>query len=335
MISFFKRISLFCFLFSVVWTLPVQGDAAPNPEPDRITTVSDSLKVLGHASIKIKTAAGMIIYIDPASGTDYTDSADVVLITHQHGDHNKLNLIRQKKSCTVIQNAQAFKNGAYQSFAVGSLKVDAVPAYNSGHPKGTGVGYILEFNGIKVYHAGDTGKIEEMADLTARNITYALLPMDGIYNMSPETAMEADSVIQPKYCIPIHTAPGSYSEAIVARFTAANKLVVKPGETIGLEKGETGLLGKPEPPLEFGLVQNYPNPFNPSTTFVFSLGRGGFTTLTICDMRGRKIAVLVSENLVAGKYRIDWNAGEAAGGAYLAILRTGRSVSAGKLLLLR
>jgi L-ascorbate metabolism protein UlaG (beta-lactamase superfamily) len=330
-----RRTFICLFLFSGLWIFSALRGAWPDSGTDRITVDSDSLKVLGHASIKIKTAAGMIIYIDPASGTDYADSADVVLITHQHGDHNKLNLIRQKKSCTVIQNAQAFKNGAYQSFVIGDLKVDAVAAYNSNHPKGTGVGYVLEFNGIKVYHAGDTGKIEEMADLTARNITYALLPMDGIYNMGPEVAMEADSVIQPKYCIPIHTSPGGYSAAIVARFTAENKLEVKPGESIALERDATSVLEEPGIPSEFGLGRNYPNPFNPSTTIGFCLAQGGFTTLKIYDLLGREVASLVSENLEAGVHKTVWNAGDAAGGAYLVMLRSGRSVVAGKLLLLR
>jgi L-ascorbate metabolism protein UlaG (beta-lactamase superfamily) len=333
--SVLKRIPPCWFLFSALVMLPAEKGYNRNPEPDRIMSVSDSLKVLGHASVKIKTADGMVIYIDPYAGTDYADSADVVLITHQHSDHNKLSLIRQKKSCVVIQNIQAVQAGVYQSFTVGSLHVDAVPAYNSNHPKGVGVGYVLEFNGIKIYHAGDTGMIVEMAELTARRITYALLPMDGIYNMGPESAMEADSVIQPKYCIPIHTSPGGFSEAIVARFIADNKLVLRPGETIGLERDGTGARERPGRPSTFGLDPNYPNPFNPSTVIGFSLGWEGFTTLKIHDMLGREVASLVSENLAAGSHRALWHAGGAAGGAYLVRLQSGVAVAVRKILLVR
>jgi len=259
----------------------------------------------------------------------------VVLITHQHADHNNISLVKRKESCTVITNAQAFKGNTYQSFIIEDLKVDAVAAYNSNHPKGTGVGYVLEFDGIRLYHAGDTGKIDEMAELAARNLTYALLPMDGIYNMTPEAAMEANALIKPKYCVPIHTSPGGYSEAIVARFTADNKLVVKPGESIELQKDATSVLKELGRPSGFSLGRNYPNPFNPSTTIEFSLSQGGFVTLTIYDLLGRENETLISGHLGAGAYKAVWNAGNAVSGIYFYRLTAGKSVGIGRLILSR
>ena len=313
----------------------VGANAGERAGTARTESGPDSMKVLGHASVKIWTSGGKVIYIDPSAGTDYADSADVVLITHQHADHNNLSLVKRKASCTVITNAQAFKGNTYQSFIIEDLKLDAVAAYNSNHPKGTGVGYVLEFNGIRLYHAGDTGKIDEMADLAARNLTYALLPMDGIFNMSPEAAMEADSLIKPRYCIPFHTSPGGYSEAIVARFTADNKLVVKPGESIELREDATAVREEPGRPSGFSLGRNYPNPFNPSTTIEFTLPRSGFVTLTIYDLLGREKATLISGHLSAGSHNAVWNAGNAVSGIYFYRLTAGKSVGIGRLILSR
>ncbi|MBN1893385.1 MBL fold metallo-hydrolase [bacterium] len=332
--------SLFRFIFLILAAGAVSGIASASyagggGSAGLSDAASDSLKVLGHASVKINTADGIVIYIDPYAGTDYADSANIVLITHQHGDHNKLSLVTQKPSCTVIQNFDAIKSGVYQSFTVGAVKIDAVPAYNANHPKGTGVGYILTFNGKQVYHAGDTGKIEEMADLAERHIDYAMLPMDGIYNMGPEVAMEAAELIQARHYIPIHTKPGGYSAEIVARFTLDSKIEVKPGETIALEAQETKVgHGTARLPL-FRLEQNYPNPFNPETTLSFSLERQAAVKLVIYDGLGRPVQTLLSRDLCAGSHGFVWNAGDLCGGVYFCRLHAGGGTETRKLLLVR
>ena len=208
-----------------------------NASAQNIPGTSDSLKYLGHSFVKIKTMDGTVIYIDPFTVHEYADSADIVLITHEHYDHNDLTCIKQRSTCQVIRSANANQNGVYQSFTIGNIKITkitGVAAYNNQprnltyHLKSQCVGYIVEFDGIKLYHAGDTGNIPEMADLASQNITYALLPMDGIYTMTPEEATQAAAMIQAKCDIPIHTMPppDTYSDANVARFTSPHKLIV-------------------------------------------------------------------------------------------------------------
>lgn len=195
-----------------------------------------TLKYLGHASIRITTAQGLAVYIDPYFGDDYRPPADLILVTHGHGDHNKVNKVIQKPGCRVITHDDALKKGAYQSFEVHGVRVRAVPAYNRNHPRDSCVGYILEFDGIKLYHAGDTSKTSEMPALAQEKLTYALLPMDAVYNMGPEEAGQCAAEIKAKYVIPIHTGPnGVFSEENIAKFKADGKLVVKPGETIELK----------------------------------------------------------------------------------------------------
>ncbi len=300
---------------------------------------ADSLTFIGHSSVKIVTAAGKTIYIDPFAGTsaDYADSADVLLVTHLHGDHNAVNLVKKKTGCLTVSSAQAIKDGAYQSFEAGDIRVDAVPAYNANHSKTACVGYVVEFNGIRIYHAGDTGKITEMADLAARDITVAMLPIDGIYNMTPEAAVEAVDLIRPRVAIPIHSMPppDTGNVATLARFTAPNRLVLRNGETIALEAGSSGVGDAPACPVRYSLLRNYPNPFNPGTTVVFSVPQSGRACVEVFDMMGRRAAVLVDADLAGGEYCIPFNGECLAGGVYLARLRQGAVQATTRMILMK
>lgn len=95
-----STILLFTFIFSVLFLETINAG-----------TGSDSLQSIGHASVKIKTRDGKIIYIDPYQPGNYEDSADVVLITHAHSDHNNLSLVKQKSGCRIITYADANVNG--------------------------------------------------------------------------------------------------------------------------------------------------------------------------------------------------------------------------------
>jgi L-ascorbate metabolism protein UlaG (beta-lactamase superfamily) len=301
------------------------------------TASGDSLKYLGHSSVKIKTAEGKVVYIDPFGGTDYADSADVLLVTHQHGDHNAINLVKCKATCDTITNFQAVIAGVHQSFTIGNIKVDAVAAYNSNHSINNCVGYVVEFDGIKLYHAGDTGLIPEMADLAVLNIDYALLPMDGRFCMTPEQAAQAVASIQPKHAIPIHTMPppDTYDDAIVARFTAPGKLVVRPGETIALTAGSTAVGDPPARPVTLALKRNFPNPFNPTTTIEFSIPETGFTSLKVFDLLGKEAAVLVEQTLRQGEHRVEFDATGLGSGVYIYKLDCLNQTLFGRMLLVK
>jgi hypothetical protein len=309
-------------------------------------SVLDSLTMLGHATVKIKTSQGMIIYIDPFQPGNYSDSADCILISHQHNDHNRSNMVRQRPTCTVISNFEAHPDSTYRSFTIGAIHVEAVPAYNANHQRNACVGYVIEFNGIKLYHAGDTGNIIEMSELAARDITYALLPMDGIFTMSPEQATQAAAAIDAAYYIPIHTMPppDTLNLSIVARFTVPNKIVVRNGESIALQS-ITSVEETPTSPPEFQLAQNYPNPFNPTTRIRFVVGAHGYTSLRVFDVLGRVVATIVDEVKAPGEYSVTFSAesGSASGkdgsnlgsGVYFYRLRSGEFIETRKLILMK
>ncbi len=85
----------------------------------------------------------------------------------------------------------------------------------------------------------------------------------------------------------------------------------------------------------FELSQNYPNPFNPSTVISFQLPKKGFTSLSVYDILGREVAVLVNEERVAGKYSVEFDASNLTSGVYFSRLNSGEYSSIKKMLLVR
>ena len=189
----------------------------------------------GHGSFRITTDEGKVIYVDPFAGEGYDLSADGILVTHGHYDHNKLELVTQKPGCQVITYQEALEGGIYHTFPLCGMEVEAVPAYNKNHKKEECVGYILRVDGVTVYAAGDTSTTDAMAGFAARRLDYALLCMDGIYNMDREEAQKCARLIGAKHNIPIHMKPGGlFDEEMANAFDAPGKLVVRPGEAITL-----------------------------------------------------------------------------------------------------
>jgi L-ascorbate metabolism protein UlaG (beta-lactamase superfamily) len=193
----------------------------------------------GHGSFRIITDNDVIIYIDPYEGEGYDLPADIILITHQHGDHNQIQKPLKKEPCVIIQNHDALHEDEYRSFDILGVHIQAVPAYNSNHDRRQCVGYILTLDDIKVYAAGDTSTTEEMKTYSAQGIDYALLPIDGIYNMDPIEATACADLIGAKHAIPIHMTPRMLFDGQKAeQFTAKSRLIVKAGEEIELKASQ-------------------------------------------------------------------------------------------------
>lgn len=221
----------FIFAFSGAFVVEAQDKGAP------------MLKFLGRASVKIRTAGGTVIYIDPFAGSDYSEPADLILVTHGHDDHNAVEKVAQKPETLIVAAPDAVKSGPNVKFVKrgDSLKekgidIKAVTAANSNHPIDQNCGFVLSFDGIVFYHAGDTSMNSGMPQLAALNITYALLPIDGYYNMNAATAMKCADLIKANWNIPMHSDPeGDYNEANAKAFSLANTIQMKPGDAIELK----------------------------------------------------------------------------------------------------
>jgi L-ascorbate metabolism protein UlaG (beta-lactamase superfamily) len=184
-----------------------------------------SITFVGHGTLMLEFD-GMVIHVDPVmSEADYSTmpDADMVLVTHQHGDHLDLTALRHilKEDCPVILTRKCFEqledfkgaiimeNGDMQTLK--GLPVTAVPAYNiehkrpggqAFHPKGEGNAYVITFGDVKVLIGGDTENVPEIKAL--KNIDIAFLPMNLPYTMTPEMVADAARAIQPGYLYPYH-----------------------------------------------------------------------------------------------------------------------------------
>ena len=207
---------------------------------------------LGHASFKIEGSKEFKIYIDPWKIRE-RDEADLVLVTHSHYDHfssKDIKKIQSEKTYILIPadvagkikgRVKEVKPGDEISFEGVNVKV--VPAYNIGkpyHPKGNEwVGYVVDIEGVSIYHAGDTDFIPEMKEI---NPYVALLPIGGTYTMGVEDAVRAVESLNPRIVIPMHYGDivGSAEDARKFAEKCEGKTTVKVinvGESLKIEAG--------------------------------------------------------------------------------------------------
>lgn len=193
----------------------------------------------GHGSLRIVTAEGKVIYIDPYAGEGYDLPADLILITHGHSDHTAVNLIRNRnEGCQVISYKEALVNGEYKTFDLGYAVVEAVQAGNNkNHDIKKCVGWVITLSdGTTIYATGDTSTTEQMAELAERNIHYAFFVCDGIYNMDMDEALACAKLVNAQHSIPYHMAPGKlFDQKRAEQFDVPNRLIVPAGEEIVLK----------------------------------------------------------------------------------------------------
>ncbi|MCL2033693.1 MAG: MBL fold metallo-hydrolase [Oscillospiraceae bacterium] len=189
----------------------------------------------GHGSLRLTSNDGRVIFVDPYKGKGYDAPADLILITHQHGDHNKIKRCAKKPDCRIITNEEALAGGRHNSFDVDGILIQAVEAGNKNHDPKKCVGYIITIDGVKVYASGDTSKTKQMESFASLALDCALFPCDGLFNMGPKEAAECARIIGAKRNILIHAKPGESIRKKAEKWDAPNKLVMEPGEEIELQ----------------------------------------------------------------------------------------------------
>ncbi|MBN2111830.1 MBL fold metallo-hydrolase [Candidatus Woesearchaeota archaeon] len=207
---------------------------------------------LGHASFRIETKDGFVIYIDPFAGDDseYEKAASLILISH-HGYHHlgyeKVRMIRQDDTSILTNSQSAYElNGIRgvvgEKYEFGDVKVKPVHAYSLrpgiGVAKGEGLGFVVYIENRILYFAGSTDLIPEMNEIVC---DIALLPVAASRTMGPEEAAEAVNMIKPKVAIPMYWGShvGTIDDAelfkeIVEEKTDVKVLIPKVDEVVEL-----------------------------------------------------------------------------------------------------
>ena len=221
-----KRI-ITCMLAALGLTAAYGQQNQQSYEVDTFKTKSGKtirFHALVHASIRVEYD-GKEIEIDPVTKlgnktVDFTamPKADYIFVTHEHQDHfdrealkiltaQQTSLVTNKRCADMLGSGKVMANGDKLQLA-DDITVEAVPAYNitegrqQYHPKGRDNGYILTIDGLRIYIAGDTEDIPEMASVS--DIDIAFLPCNQPYTMTPDQLVKAAKIIKPKVVFPYH-----------------------------------------------------------------------------------------------------------------------------------
>lgn len=188
--------------------------------------------------------------LKPADITELTH----IFVTHGHGDHIGDSVeLAKNNNALVITNAEisgylsekgvkthAMHIGGRYKFDFGTVKLtpalhgSAIPTENGPRDGGNPCGFVIEVNGKKIYHAGDTGLTMDMILLEVEDVDVALIPIGGNYTMDITDALRAVEFVKPKLTIPMHYGTFPVITADPQEFKRRNKLtdtvILNPGQ---------------------------------------------------------------------------------------------------------
>ena len=160
------------------------------------------IKYLAHAAFLITSESGVKIITDPytAGGGkkhgEIKESADVVTISHEHGDHNNAGAVKGKP--------QVLREGG----TVGGIKFKAVPAAHDdkgGNQRGRNTVFCFGVDGVNVCHCGDLGHELSAEQVKAiGGVDVLMIPVGGFFTIDVKTATKVGEQLKPKVIIPMH-----------------------------------------------------------------------------------------------------------------------------------
>lgn len=223
-----------------------------------------TLQFLGHSAFYLE-GKGIRALIDPflsgnpmaSEGADARTEIDYIFVTHAHGDHlGDTVQIAKRTGATVFCTNEMSKHlgamgikttgmhiGGRAKFPFGKVKL--TPAFHGSSIfdgdkmiySDVPCGFLIEVDGKKIYHAGDTGLTVEMSLLEAEEVEVALLPIGGYFVMDTDDAVRAVGMIRPKRVVPMHynTFPPIQADPNEFKRKVGNLAevdILKPGESL-------------------------------------------------------------------------------------------------------
>ncbi len=186
------------------------------------------IRYLGHSAFEIDFNGKVNLLIDPFitgnplttfKATDF--EPDYIVLSHAHSDHiGDTEEIAKRSGATIVSsfeivnyfaakglNGHPMNPGGGYDFSFG--RISFTPAWHSssfddGSYGGMPMGIVLDIDGKRIYHAGDTALFSDMALIGRKAIDVALLPIGDNFTMGPADAVEAVKLLKPKTVVPIH-----------------------------------------------------------------------------------------------------------------------------------
>ena len=379
-----KLFKITVLLYCAILLSPVRGDSIKMIDDDSQRQEEVTVTYLQNDGVLIsdgtkKVLIDAVIYplsgwinLDPAENSKLTnaqapyDDVDLVLITHNHGDHystsNVNTHMNNNPNGKVIAPPQVMVNfsgpqflnispafGESESLIVNDIELEVLhirhfDAFGNDFSDVENFAYLINIGGLNILHLGDVFmSVENLQNfgLAEKGIDVVLIPT---FN-APAHFMTSHrdaliSQVQPANIIALHLLSGSIAVII----QQVNDLY--PGATIfsvplqSFSLDVTSVDEADQIPENFSLAQNYPNPFNPGTTIEYSLAQASSVVLKIYDMLGNKIRTLVNAKQIAGRKTVIWNGrndeGDRVGsGMYFYELAAENTVQVKKMILIK
>lgn len=177
---------------------------------------------MGHASVKLKGKSATVVtdpYGDMAGKFPKGVEADIVTVSHDHGDHNEVaNVKNQKLNITYP--------GEYEVAGVSVIGIPSFHDEKEGAERGKNIIYVIEMEGLRIAHLGDLGtkltteQLEEMG-----SIDIVMVPVGGYYTIDAKTAAEVVKQIDPWVAIPMHYQDVELKKEVFEKLTGVEEFL--------------------------------------------------------------------------------------------------------------